>query len=226
MSRVVGVLKSASVPALTKSGEKSEARAVDPQDTQVDVDGSKNPVDVKGAVLRYCKALKAKKDAENEAAVAADALRAYVGKLRKGNAEQGDYQKTYRVVGERRDKKVYATDVSQLDRWNMRKKVKPADVIEEHGKEMFDRIVVTEESIKIRDDVMSNRAKRRELSKKLEDVLGIDGIREFFEKVTTYSVRDGIDKEQYTLDDSEKAVLNALFTQSADAVKDATQSAE
>jgi len=226
MSKVVGVLKNASVPALTKSGEKSEARAVDPQDTQVEVDGSKNPVDVKGAVLRYCKALKAKKDAENEAAVAADALRAYVGELRKENAEQGDYQKTYRVVGERRDKKVYAADVTQSDRWNMRKKVKPADVLKEHGKVVFDKVVLTDESIQIRGDVMSNRAKRRELSKKLEEALGIDGIREFFEKVTMYRVRDGMDRDQYTLDASEWAVIDALFTQSADSVKDATQAAE
>lgn len=226
MSRVVGVLKNASVPALTKSGGKSQARAVDPQDTQVEVEGSKNPVDVKGEVIRYCKALRIKKEAENEAAISADALRTYVEELRRSNAVQGDYQKTYRVVGDRRDKKVFAVDVSQADRWNLDKKAKPAEITKQHGKQVFDKVVVTDETIKIRDDVMSNRAKRRELSKRLEEALGIDGIREFFEKVTTYAVRDGMAEEQYTIDSTERAVLDAMFTQSADSVKDATQAAE
>jgi len=226
MARVVGLLKNAAAPTLTPSGKESEARAIDPQDSTVtDADG-KNPVVVKEAVRLYAKALAAKKAAEEDAADKAEILRVYVGDLRWENAVQGDYHKTYRVVGDRRDKLQYAVDVSEVARFNPIKGVKSKDVIDEHGKDAFDAVVVQEETIKIKDSILSNRAKRLELSKKLEEALGADGIKEFFQKDTIFVVREGMDEKRYTMVPEQRCVLEKMFKQTSDSVKDATVSAD
>lgn len=225
MAKVVGSLKHASAPVLTASGKKSEARAVDPEDTTVEVDSKKDPQVVKLAVRKYCTALKSKKEAEEAAAAAAEVLRAYVSAVRGENATQGDYQKTYRVVGERRDKVMYATDVSQSDKWSPIKGVDLKDLRTQFPA-AFDGVAEEETTIKIRDDVMKNRAKRLALSKALEAALGVQGIKEYFEKETVWVVKDGMDKKQYELDGDEKVVLEKGFKQVSDSVKDASQPAE
>lgn len=225
MARVVGILKNASAPVLTPGGKPSEARAVDPQDTVVESDELGGKVQVRESVRRYCKALAAKKLAEKEAEEHAAVLRAYVGELRRRNALQGDYQKTYRVVGERADKLVYQVDVSEFDSW---RPLKGVDLKELRAldREAFDDVAEEETTISIKDEVLKNKALRLELSRKLEEALGVDGIKKFFKKETTYVVREGMDARHHTLPKAQAAVLEKGFKQVADSVKDATVAAE
>jgi hypothetical protein len=223
MAKVKGILKHASAPTLTASGKKSEVRAVDPQDTVVEVENKSDPQPVLEAVRKYCKALAEKKAAEEAAAEHAEVLRAYVGELREGNAKQGDYQKTYRVVGERKDKVLFQADVSQSDKWIAIKGVDLKAVRSKVGAVFFDAIAEEDTTISIKDEILKNRAERVELSKALEAALGIEGIKKYFKKETIYVVREGMDKKQYALPDAEKAALEGGFKQAADTVKDASQ---
>jgi hypothetical protein len=222
MAKVVGVLKQASAPTLTPTGQKSEARAVDPQDTVVQVEGNFNPQLVKHAVRNYVKALADKKGAEERAAEQAEVLRAYAGELRAANAVAGDYQKTYRVVGERLNKEQFLVDVSQSDRWTPVKGVDLKKLRADKGAVLFDAVVEEETTISIKDEILKNRTLRIELSKALEAALGVEGIKKYFKKETVFVVKEGTDKKQYTLPAPEKGVLEAGFKQVSDSVKDAT----
>jgi len=225
MAKVYGVLKQASVPVLTASGKKSEVRAVDPQDTQVQVDRVKDLQPVKEAVRLYCKANAEKKAAEKAVAKHAEVLRTYVGELRTVNAVAGDYQKSYRVVGDRRDKRIHQADVSQQDRWNPQKGM-DLKTLRSEDATAFDAVAEEETVISIKDEVLKNRTLRVELSKALEGALGVEGIKKYFTKETTYVVRSGMDKLQFTLPAQQKLVLERGFKQAADAVKDASIDAE
>jgi len=222
MAKVKGVLKHASVPVRTASGNPSEVRAVDPGDTVVEIDSQKDPQSVLEAVRRYCQALSSKKEAEEKAAEAAEVLRAYVGELRKERAEQGDYQKTFRVIGERLNRVVFAADVSQADRWSLVKGVDPKKV-RAKDPDNFDLIAEEETTISIKEEVLSNRAERLALSRILEEALGVEGIRKYFKKDTVWVVREGMERRQYTLPPEQHALLTEAFKQATDSVKDARQ---
>ena len=222
MAKVVGVLKQASAPTLTPTGQKSGARAVDPQDTEVQVDGKVNPQSVKQAVRNYVKALADKKEAEEKAAEQAEVLRAYAGELRAANAVAGDYQKTYRVMGERFNKEQFQVDVTQSDKWNPIKGVDLKKLRADKGPVIFDAVVEEETTISIKEEILKNRTLRVELSKALEAALGVEGIKKYFKKETVFVVKEGADKKQYTLPAPEKAVLEAGFKQVSDSVKDST----
>lgn len=229
MAKVVGVLKHASAPLLTKSGEKSASRPIDPQDTKVEVivDGKPQECAVLAAVRKYCEALAAKKAAEDEAGKHAEVLRAFVGEVRTENAIQGDYQKTYRVVGE--VGKVdgvstqFQTDVSQADKWSCKKGVDLDAVRRKVGATVFDEVAEQEEEISIAKEILANRKERKEFSKALLDKFGVEGIKKYFKRDVVWVVKDGMDKLQYTLPNDQKAVLEQGFTQAADSVKDVSQ---
>jgi hypothetical protein len=220
VAKIVGPLKHAAPQTLTPSGNVSKARSVDPEDTQVDA-GSKK-LAVVDAVKAYVDATALQKQAKKDADEMAEVIRAYVGAVRRECAVQGDYQKTWRVIGEVEDKKRLSVDVSEVDGWNIIKTVKVEDLRKEHGKEAFSAVVEEETTISIKESVLKNRALRAELSKKLEEALGVDGIREYFEKKTTFSVKEGMEQKQYSLPAEQAAVLTGLFKQTADSVKDST----
>jgi hypothetical protein len=225
MAKIVGILKHASVPTLTASGNKSEARAVDPQDTKVEVlvDGKPETRSVLETVRKFCKALAEKKAKEEEAADHAIVLRTFVGELRTSNAVQGDYQKTYRVVGESADKVQYMADVSQADAWGALKGVDMKALRKKTGAAVFDAVVEEDESISIKPEILKNKVLRKEFSAALTAAFGIEGVKKYFQREVTWGVKEGTDKAQYTLPADQKVVLTEGFKQSADSVKDASQ---
>lgn len=223
MAKVKGTLKYASVATSTPSGEKSEVRAVDPQDTvvEVEVKGDKSrDIVVKSAPEVYIQALADKKAAEAQAEMYGGVLRAYAGELRGDNALAGDYQKTYRVVGDKCGGVLYQVDVSQADKWNPVKGVDLAE-LRKKDKDAFDAVAEEEKTISIKEEVMNNRDLRAELSKGLLAQFGVEGIKKFFKQETVYIVREGMEEKQYTLPDKQRAVLAAGWKQVADGVRDA-----
>jgi len=229
MAKVVGSLKHASAPLLTKSGAKSEARPIDPQDTKVEVtvDGKPEEKSVLEAVRKYCQALAAKKAAEEEAGVYAEVLRAFVGDVRTENAAQGDYQKTYRVVGDQytegKVKMQAQTDVTGADKFTRRKGVDLDAVRKRVGAASFDTVAEQEETITFNEAILKNRAERKELSKLLLEKFGVEGIKKYFVREAVWVTKDGMDKTQHTLAPEVKAILAECFQQAADSVKDVSQ---
>jgi hypothetical protein len=223
MAKVKGVLKYASAPTLTAAGKKSEARAVDPQDTVVEVESKAEEQSVLKSVKAYCKAMADEKAAKKAAEEQAEILRAYVGELRSQNAVQGDYQKTYRVVGEKADKLQYQVDVSQADKWGPRKDVDLKALRLKVGVAAFDAVAEEDTTISIKDEILKNRSERVALSKALEAALGVEGIKKYFSKETVWVVKEGMEKAQYSLPADQKTALAEGFKQVADSVKDSSQ---
>jgi hypothetical protein len=220
---VKGTLKYAAVATSTPSGEKSEVRAVDPQNTEVegkDEKGKPADVFVKAAPQGYILALADKKAAEARAERYGEILRTYVGDLRDQNALAGDYQKTYRVVGDRHGDVLYQVDVAEADKWNP---VKGVDLkaLRAKDKASFDAVADEDSTISIREEVMDNRDLRAELSKGLLAQFGVEGIKKFFKQDTVFIVRKGMEEKQYALPAEQKVVLNAGWKQVADGVRDA-----
>ena len=220
MFKVTGPLAKASVELKTTTGEKSTVRAIDPGNTVVTDDVAKETVEIKKAIATYVKALATKKEAEAEAAKAADVIRFYTGEVRDENAIQGDYQKTYRLLGEITKGTQLAVDVSQADRSSLTKGTKIEDAKKELGKNLFAATFELETFIKIKDSVMKNAALRKELSKKLFDALGQEGIKTYFEKEEEWVVLSGTEKAQYKLTPAERTLLLKFVTLYADSVKD------
>lgn len=223
MAKVVGILKHASVPTLTPSGKKSEARAVDPQETMVEMDGEKEPIEVKKAVKLYVKALTAKKQAEKDAERYAEILRTFVGDLRTSNAVAGDYQKTYRVVGGFEDKRRFQTDVSQVDRWSPIDGIDMKALRSKVGASVFDAVVEEDEVVSIKPEILKNKVERKAFSAELTRTFGIEGVKKYFRREVTWIVREGMDRAQYALPSAQRSVLETGFRQSADSVKDTSE---
>jgi hypothetical protein len=221
MPKLKGALKKASVAIQTPAGKKSAARAIEPDDTTVILeDGSE--VTVKTAVAAYVKALAASKAAKNEADGHAEVVRTYVGAVRDDNAEAGDYQKTYRVLGSKAAGTQFAVDVSQSDRFGVNKDVDWGTLRQLLGDSDFEKLFEEETVIQIKPEVLKNEKMRKKLSKVLFEALGTEGIKEYFLRETTFSVKPGMVEEQYTLEPELRTVLRENTKQVADSVKDAT----
>jgi len=218
---ITGPLNQATVAIKTESGKASALRAIDPEKTAVTMDDGTIVV-VKTAVNDYVKNILLKKSAEDQAADAAAVLRAYVGAVRDENAYQGDYQKSYRVIGSKTDKTQRAADVSQVDKFSVPKTEDIKAIREALGDDVFKDVFEQVTTISIKKNILDNAKKRKELSEKLVEALGKEGIKEFFQKEDVYVIRKGMDQKQYALDPAVRTKLLEQVKQSADAVKDAT----
>ncbi|MBD3260922.1 MAG: hypothetical protein GF334_04470 [Candidatus Altiarchaeales archaeon] len=230
-----GALTKADVDVKTPSGKKSAIRAIDPTDTVIEVeretDGktSAEDIKVKAAITDYVQKLKTKKAAEEAAAEAADVVRFFVGLVRTDNARQGDYQKTYRLMGNKGQKTEYAVDVSENDKWSVSKELDLNDkktreaLIEKIGQEDFDKLFEELTTIGIKKEILNNEALRKELSATLFKLLGKDGIKKFFRRETVWTVKKGTEKLQYELPEETVKEFKKIATQAADTVKDASK---
>ncbi len=220
---ITGPLSKTSVALKTEAGKDSAVRAIDPGQTIVTMEDDGVAVDVRNAVNNYVKNSLLAKSAKDQADEAAAVIRVYVGAVRDENAYQGDYQKTYRVMGSDVEKISRATDVSQVDKFSVPKKAEEMKALREAlGEDEFKTIFEQVTTIEIKKSVLNNAKLRRELSEKLVEAMGKDGIKEFFQKEDVYIVRKGMDQKQYDLAPDVRKKLLAGAKQSADAVKDAS----
>jgi len=227
-----GHLDKADVQIKTPSGKASAVRAIDPGDTiievETDVDGtaSVTEVKVKTAVTNYIQKLQAKKEAEEATAEAASVVRYFTGLVRSDNAKNGDYQKTYRLMGNKGQKTAYAVDVSENDSFSVSSELDLNDkdtrkaLIDVLGEDNFKKLFEEKTTIGIKKEVLDNETLRKELSGTLFKLFGKDGIKKFFRRDTLWSVKKGVEQLQYKLDAEVAEEFGKIATQSADTVKD------
>lgn len=204
--------------AKTATGNDSVARIVDPQDALLS-DKSKS---VKQAVSDYVEANKAFKDAEMKAKAAGEDVKAFIKDLRDKNAVAGDYQKTYRVLGNEVSGLKHAADVSQVDKWSIPKSDIEMDVLKDTvGEDFFKKVMSKEITISIRKEIMENKTARSELTAKLVAAFGSD-LNKYFVKEEVWETAEGLTKLQYELDKGTMDKMRAILKPSSDQIKDAS----
>jgi len=153
----------------------------------------------------------------------AEILRMFVGNVRDKDALEGDYQKSFRLVAEKKDKVERAVTVSQRDSFSLPKKDTEMDLIKDLvGEEFFGENFEKVTTIAIKKSILNNKEKRRELSKILAKALGKDGMKKYFEKKEEWVVRDGLDQRQYELGKDKLTEFRGFVKPSKDSVSDST----
>jgi hypothetical protein len=219
---------------LTPGGEKSTMRTVTPAAdisvTLEKVTGSgkdkktesiqKSVID---AVREYVIASNEEMSAKERKEDAAAALRLYVKDVRDNNAYAGDYMKTYRVAGIIAKSGIqYGASLSHMDRFSIPKKeVDIAELKKLVGSKFFDEHFLKEILISIKKEVLNNKDLRKELTDKLITAFGVEGIKKYFNKEEAWSVKEGLDKDQYDLDKDTRAKFAEKCKQYADQVNEA-----
>jgi len=211
----------------TASGKASAVRAVDPQDETVTIelevgDEIEECTEiVKGQVQAFVQASNSEKSFKEQKETAAKYLREYVTKMRDENAKEGDYQKTYRLLGPKgKSGSQFAADLSQNDKFSMPKDQTLIESLKDIlDKDTFEETFEKVLTIQIKPEILKNDKKRREFSKIIVEAIGVEGLRKYFEREETYQVKKGLDKRQYEMDEDERKALFEVLTPSADTVK-------
>jgi hypothetical protein len=151
------------------------------------------------------------------------ALRAYVKPIRDTNAYAGDYQKSFRVAGiVAKSGLQYGALVAHIDRWGLPKKeVDIAALKKLVGDKFFKEHFEKEITIAIKSEVLENKVLRKELTDKLLEALGVDGLKKYFKKEEVWTVTPGLDKGQYDLDNETRTDMLESCKQYADKVEEA-----
>lgn len=213
--------KIASQP-ITAAGNKSTARTIDPLDSSITLeDGS--VVTIRDAVSSFVRYDLMEKSAKEQKEDSASILREYAEKLRDDNALNGDYQKTYRILGSKSKDIQYAADLSQADKFSIPKKKEDIDALKDILGDQFEDYLERDISISIRPEVMKNRKLRTELSKKLAEAFG-DELRNYFTKEEVWATKKGIDQRQYELKETERIQMREKLVPAKDSVKNTTYS--
>jgi len=244
MASVKDPLEAVDCDILTGKGKKSAKRGIDPKDTLV-INDAGEEIKVRSAVTSYAQAMKKKKDAEEAAAAAADILKTYVGKVRDNNAVEGDYQKSYRVLGNKGHITLedgtsvtfqYSADDSQNDRFLVAKKEvpdekdptkmieRPLTVKEVHDILGTDFDVTHEDDITIslKKSILDNKKERKEFSEVLVKAFGTEGIKKYFTKETVVVVKDGMAEQQYKLTKEQREKFQTVAVPYSDTLKAVT----
>lgn len=218
---------------LTPKGEVSELRKLHPTDedtvtiektigTGKDKKTEQLVKKVKDAVREFIIYSNQEKSAKEQKDDAANALREYVKVTRDKNAYAGDYQKSYRVVGGLATSGMqYGAAVQQVDRTTCPKKESDIEAIKKLvGKKFFDQYFARELIISIKKDVLDNKDLRKELTNKLIEFFGVEGIKKYFTKEEVWAIKTGLDKGQYDLADETRVKFLEAVKFYADKVDD------
>jgi len=211
------VLNKIAGQTITASGNKSTARTVDPLDSSMRLeDGS--DITIRDAVNKFVRNDVAEKTAKEQKEDAASILREYATQMRDTNATNGDYQKTYRILGNKNRGVQQAADLSQTDKFSIPKKDEDINALKSILGDRFSDYLEREVSISIRPEVLKNRKLRTELSKRLAEAFG-DDLKNFFVKEEVWATVGGIDQRQYELDDTERVQMREKLKPAKDSVK-------
>jgi hypothetical protein len=178
---------------------------------------------IKEAVRNYVIASNEEKSAQDRKNEAALALRAYVKPLRDTNAYAGDYQKTFRVAGiVAKTGLQYGAMVAHVDRFGLPKKeVDIAALKKLVGDKFFKEHFEKEITLSIKPEILDNKVLRKELTDKLLETLGVDGLKKYFKKEEVWTVLPGLDKDQYKLENEKRTEMLEFCKQYADKVEEA-----
>lgn len=211
-------------PLKTESGEKSEIRLLDPKLSAALISKKKETSEklIKDAVNEYVKYHALEKSYKDQKDEAAQVIREYVGAVRDANAYEGDYQKTYRVLGKKDDTMQFSADVSQNDKFSIPKTADMTEIKTALGDATFDELFQKTTTISIKPEIMSNDTLRKEFSSILVDKLGMDGLKKYFVKEEVWQVKDGTDTHQYKIPKEKRDILLEHVNPSADTVKNST----
>lgn len=204
----------------TASGKASTVRDVNVSQAVVKV--GKDPIALRTTVKEFQRFSLLEKSYKEQKEEKAGIIRTFVGSLRDTNALAGDYQKSYRLVAEVKDRIEKAVTVSQVDKFSLPKKDGEMDDLKDFvGDEFFDENFEKVTTIAIKKSILNNKEKRRELSKILAEALGKEGMKKYFEKSEVWTVKDGLDQRQYQLEDK-LTDFRAIVKPSKDSVSDST----
>lgn len=216
----------------TPSGKKSNVRNVDPKDKEFSLEFKRKGQDepdkitkkVTEAVAEFIRYRNLEESYKEQKSDMAEFIRKFVLELRDGNALQGDYQKTYRIVAGETKGVEKAVNVSQSDSFSAPKKDDIENIKALVGDDLFDEILEKEQVISIRKEIMDNKAKRKELAAKLVEAFGKDEIKEWFVKEERWVAKSGLDKTQYKVGEDKLPELRKFLKPSADSIKDTSES--
>lgn len=213
----------------TASGKKSAVRAIDPQDDTITLDVEvgdeieSTTETVKGQVRAFVQASNSEKAFKDQKETAARYLREYVTVMRTENALNGDYQKTYRLLGPKTKDAQFSADLSHNDKFSLPKDQSLIEGLKDVlDKDTFDETFEKVLTIQIKPEILKNDAKRREFSKMIVEAIGVEGLRKYFEKEEVYQVKKGLDKRQFEMEKEDREALFEVITPSADTVKNTT----
>lgn len=216
------VLNKIAGQTITASGNKSTARTIDPLDSSMTLeDGSQ--VTIREAVNNFVRYDLHEKSAKEQKEEAASIIREYATQLRDINATEGDYQKTYRILGGKTKYVQHAADLSQADKFSVPKKEEDINDLKDILGDSFGEYLERDITISIRPEVMKNRKLRTDLSKRLAEAFG-DELKNFFVKEEIWTTKKGIDQRQYELDETERIQMREKLKPAKDSVKNTSYS--
>ena len=215
--------KYTSVKVLTKTGAESKARGVDASEETVVIGGKAHHV--APAVSGYVMALSEEKRLKNEKEGYADVLRTFSKQVRDYFTEEtGQHRKTYRILGNEKNGFQYAVDAIETDKFSYSTDKEDLQNLREAlGDDAFKELFEETIEIGIKKSVMSNEKKRKELSMKLIEKFGKEGIIDYFDRKVTWKLKSGLADSKHTLDKKVQEVLDQNLKQAADSLKDASE---
>ena len=202
----------------TAAGKESKARGVNAEDFTVD--GEK----VTDAIKTYVIALAQEKSVKEEKEKKAKVIRTFAGKVRGYFIKNHEYQKTFRIFGDKGKKVQYAVDATNNDKWTVPKNKEDLDTLKEIlGDKAFNQIFESSISIAVKKKVMENDALRKELSKVLLDALGKEGIKKYFDRDEVWKVKPGMAEDIHNFDPEIQKAFLEYIKQADDTIKDASE---
>lgn len=221
----MAVKKFSSFEIKQASGKLSDSRGVNVTDETIKIEKSVKSVSdaITGFVIAASEEKASKELKESHAGV----IREFATTVRNYFTEKGDYTKTFQFFGKIIGGIQHILEVAQPDKFTFStKKEDIANIKTVLGKDTFDQIFEEEASIAIKKTIMENDKERRKLTKLLVQALGEDGVKEYFERDTVYTIKAGLAEKMHKFDDTIQTVLKDNLKQALDSVKDVSKSVE
>jgi hypothetical protein len=172
------------------------------------------------ALINFVKISQQEKKLKEEKESYTNVIRNFIKEVRDFFSSRGDFIKTYRVEKEDNDF-VYAVDVSKLNKYTLPTK---REDLEKMKRELtvgiFNQLFEETLTIKIKDIIVNNPQKRKELTKVLIDALGEEKVKEYFIKKTIIEPKEDIEEKIYQLSEEERKIFFKYVKESTDSVKD------
>lgn len=219
--------KYATTEILDSKGKPAAARGIDATAETVTVKDDKDQ-DVEkriaDAIVDFVTAADQEKTFKEKKEAAGELVRKFILDVRTFFAKKGEFTKTFRVFGTVTKKVAYALDVSSSDKFSFSaKKEDMVKLKKELTAGVFKQLFTENASISIKDVVINDDKKRKELTKVLIDALGEDKVKEYFEREVTYTLNPGLYEKTYKFPEETQKVIRENFKQSADSIKDASE---
>lgn len=224
MAKLLADLKNKNTFALkTASSKKSDVRGVSAEQDAIEIEPN-NIIKVSKVVEDFVKNDTIEKVAKKDKDTAADLIRTYASELRARCASVGNYYASLQIQGEKVRGLQYAVNASAIDKFSAFSSSEDVKALQDEiGKDTFDSCFEKESTISIKKSVIEDASKRKELSRKLYEALGAEGIKEYFDKDDVWVSKDGLAKKFCTMKDETKEAILKYTKPSKDAIKNTSE---